>query len=62
MHEKILWNPQTFCLFLFYTVQREFANQIKPQLKSWKPSIEYIPCLCTFLYVYVRLFFLNMEY
>ena len=31
MREKILWNLQTF-LFPFYTVQREDAHMIKPQL------------------------------
>ena len=32
MHEKVLWNQQTF-LFLFYTVQRADYSEIKPQFK-----------------------------
>ena len=27
MHEKILWNPQTFCVFS-YSVQKEDADRL----------------------------------
>ena len=37
MREKILWNPQ---IKKYYTVQREDASQIKPELKVEKEKLK----------------------
>ena len=35
MHEKILWNQQTFFVFVLYCTKRR-CSEIKPQLKIEK--------------------------